>query len=111
MKYSRSEVDDEAEREHKTDQRRDADQLRGKLAGVSVEQTRYRTGHSVPAATVVAGAVCEETDGKHAPQAACTVDRDSADWIIHLQHVLDERNADANQHAGDEADDAGSWVR
>ena len=33
------------------------------------------------------------------------MDRDGAHRIVHLEHVLDERHADADQHAGDEADD------
>ena len=43
------EVDEEAEREDETDQRGDAHELRGKLAGVTVEQPGNRAGDSVPA--------------------------------------------------------------
>src|SRR5258706_16044654 len=56
----KGEVDNEAECEDKAHQRGYTDQLRSKLAGITVEQAGDRAGNAVPASTVVAGAVCEE---------------------------------------------------
>ena len=48
-KNSSSEVHEETESEDEADQRGDADELGGKLAGVAVEQPGDRAGDAVPA--------------------------------------------------------------
>src|SRR5919108_5984700 len=69
----------EAEREHETDQRRNADELRDQLSGIAIEQSGHRSVHAIPRTRVVAPAVGEEADRNDAPQSVGTVDRDRAD--------------------------------
>src|ERR1700704_2071033 len=107
----KNEVNDEAKREHEADQCGDSDQLCSKLACVPIKEACDRASDTVPASTVVASPICEKADREDAPQATRTMDRDGADWIVHLQDVLEKRDAQANEHSGDEANDARvDWV-
>ena len=101
-------VQHKAEGEDEADQRRDANDLRHQLAGISIEQSGYGAGNAVPGAAIVAGAVGKQTDGEHAPQAAGAVHRDGADWIVDFEEVLNKDDAEADQDAGDKADDGGA---
>src|SRR5207249_3106623 len=62
-------VEDVGEGEDHPHQRAHADQLGHELARVAVEKPRDRAVHPVPAPAVVAGAVREEADAEHAPEA------------------------------------------
>src|SRR5438552_9236193 len=101
-------VEDVGEGEDHPHQRAHADQLGHELARVTVEEPRDRAVHSVPAPAVVAGAVREEADAQHAPQAAGPVHRGRAHRIVDLHDPLEELDAQADEHAGREADDGGA---
>src|SRR5579872_5800451 len=38
------------------------------------------------------------------------MDGDSADWIVNFENVFEERAAEANENASDQADDAGAYA-
>ena len=101
-------IEDEAEGEDEADQRCDADELRHQLAGISIEQAGDGAGNAIPGAAIVTGAVSEQADGEHTPESAGSVDRDGADWIVDFEVILNKGDAEADQHAGDEADDGGA---
>jgi len=67
-------IDDQANREHDADQRRDAHELSDQLAGISIEEARNAAGNAVPTSSIVARAVGEQTDREHAPEAVGSVD-------------------------------------
>ncbi len=62
-------VEDETEAEHEADcsVAQSTNDLRHKLAGISVEQASYGTGNPVPGTAVVTRAVSEQAYRKHAP--------------------------------------------
>jgi hypothetical protein len=56
--------------------------LSSKLAGVPVEQSGNRTADAIPAATVVTGAVSEQSDRKDPPEPIGAVNGNCADMIV-----------------------------
>ena len=94
--------------EDKAKQRAYADQLRDQLAGITVEKPSNAAIDAVPAAAIVGGTVGKQSHGDHAPQPAGSVDRNSAHGIVHPDDPVDELDAQADQYAGDQADDGGS---
>src|SRR6266566_3311978 len=101
-------VDEQTERENDADQRGDAHELCNKLGRIAVEQARDAAIHAVPAPAVIARAVREEAYRQHAPQAVRAVYGNGANRIVNLEDVLEERAAQADQHTGTQADDAGA---
>src|SRR6266699_4903806 len=101
-------VDEQTERENDADQRGDAHELCNKLGRIAVEQARDAAIHAVPAPAVIARAVREEAYRQHAPQAVRAVYGNGANRIVNLEDVLEEGAAQANQNAGDSADDGGT---
>src|SRR5260370_38099376 len=94
-------IDDHADGEDDADQRRDTHELCHKLARIAVEQARDAPVYAVPASAVVAGAVCEQPDGEHAPQPVGAVHGNGANSIVNFEDVLEEAAASANQEAGE----------
>ena len=82
--------------------------LRHKLAGISIEQAGYGAGNAVPGAAIVAGSVGKQADGEHTPQSAGAVHRDGADRIVDFEVVFNEGDAEADQNACDKANDGGA---
>src|SRR5437762_9592694 len=102
-------VDDDVEhvreREGHADQRAHADELRQELPRVAVEEARDGAVDAVPAAAVVARPVGEEAHAEDAPEAASPGYRGRAHGVVDLHHALEELDAQADEHAGREADD------
>ena len=90
-------VRDIGEGEDKAQQSRHADQLGHQLRGISVKQSLDAVG-----------AIGKQADRDDSPKPVGAVNRDGADRIIHAQNAVNEFDADADQQAGDEADDGGS---
>lgn len=100
-------VENEAEGEHEAHQSCATNELRHQLAAavVPIEQAGYGTVHTVPRSAIVAGAVGKESDGEYTPQSVRSMYRDGAHRIVNFEKVLDKRAAEADEHAGDQADD------
>src|SRR5258708_7578010 len=100
-------VQEETEGEDKAQQGRNADQLRRQLTCVAIEEAGDGTRDTVPASSVVTGAVSKQAHGQYSPQAVGAVYRNSADGIVHFQHIFDKRATQANQNTSNQTDDGG----
>src|SRR5580765_264856 len=92
------------------EQRDDAgpNRLRDELGRVAVEQTSYRSGHTVQ--TVAGLAVGQQADGKQAPRAAYTMDGHGAGGIVQAP-ALEKENRLDDEGAADDADYRGRPAR